>query len=269
MANLLNTVNDKSLYAAVGSPTLGGTDVLRVAGGTNQTDYTESLDAMSTAIAEAYFLPAYTGMVGDGLSPLLLQAGVISVASGSPSVALKGDNSGTVSRFDWLPRFGATGEISLYDTITLLRVMAAGRLRVLGSAALTTAYVGPSAHLLAEDGDAATTVVVAGVADLRRDVGTLSVHGSGVARCLETTVTPATFNVHGTAARAQAQGSTCTVNIGAGGTFDMSLATSDLTVTWNPDGPFTVVEPPEGVGYTAPPDIWVEAGLVTFRPAGS
>jgi hypothetical protein len=259
-----NTVKSTSLHDAIGAPTLGASDEVFVGGGENQDTYTADLNGLgSTAIAGFYVTPEHTSQIGDGESPLLINADVMVIEGGGRSYALKGNDSNTVDRFDWSPVNNAAGSIGLYSSITLLRVMGAGLLSVLGDAVFVDGEVHPGCSIVAMAGTAATSLTVAGSADLYRDVGTLSVERSGVARCRSTAVTPTTVNVRG--GRVELQGSTVTINVSAGSVVDFSKARSDLTVTWNVTGPFTMIDPPSGVSVTAPP----ATARVTRRPASA
>ena len=266
MATLNNTVNSTSLFAAIGSPTLGASDVLRVAGGENENNYTTALSAMSTAIAEAHFYRTFTGMIGNRLSPLTVQAVIMSVAFKGPSAAMAGIGSGTVTRFTWMPELGSEGQLSNY-TMTDLHVLTAGKLTLLEDCVVANGIVAPGAHLVAQSATAMTSLTVSGVAEIHRDLGTLTVEAGGNAMCMDSTVTPTAINISN--GRVRVQGDT-SLSIGAKSVIDLSYATQDLTLTYSSiTGPFTIIETQSDLSYTAPPAWAVDAGLVTFVPASA
>lgn len=261
------TVSSDNFMSAIGSPTLSGTDTILVGPTEDERSFTTNLGGFTTAVAEIVFMSGFTGMIGNGEAALTLQADKMFLQSMPPSVALRGLGSGTVSLFVWAPEGGSGGSIDDYADMDDLRVITPAPLEVLENCVVDAASISAGAMVTFRAGTAMGALTVSGTAMLYRDVGTLHIF-DGEAHCLDSTVTPTTVNIHGPGSRVVLQGSTVTVNAGHSATIDLSRATGNLTITWNIDGPITIIEPPLGVTYTAPPSDLVRAGLIKIVKTG-
>lgn len=272
MATLVNVGNDSNILVDLGSPTLGGTDIINIVKG--DVDYDDNLGVLSTAVAQINVGPGYSGMLGNYPDGLLAQAGIIRLGHSGRKTALKGDNSGTVALLEWKNLVAGDLSLSLYAAITLAVLAGPGNVKILGTAIVATAQLtaGGLTVYFEDAGTAITTLLVApdrgtATAITDRDVGTVSVKAGGVVEAREA-CSPATVNVDKGTYRHASSGAVGAINAGGGAVIDFSKAAGDsATITWALTGDITIIEPPAGISVDMPTSVEQGSHRITYKPA--
>ena len=263
MATYTNTGSSTNLDDALGNPTLGGSDIVRI----NEAgdSYSDGLtDLGTTAIAEFYLDPGFNGDVGNGTDAQVIQAGDMYLKSSSPnSVALQGVGSGTVALMHIEMLTAARVMLKNY-TITKLRGISSGLVTIYGNTEVTSAYLGKAGQamkFLAGTAMTLLTVAPGCTAYLERDCVTVKNHG-GTVLCQDATATPETVESIG--GRTQLLSGTVTITSSGKTIIDLSKATGTLTITWIVLGDTTIMSPPEGVTWNEPTDAQILGGKVSI-----
>lgn len=264
MATLTNTANSTTLDDALGNPTLGASDIIRLdRPGNSYSTSLGSLDAVQ--VAQFIAAPAFMGDLGSGTNPLVVQADEMWIMSSSPNqISLGGLGSGTVDLMHIELQTSAAVNLKEYD-ITKLRVIACGMLTIEDSVSVGDLNLGgTSVQAIIEPGSALTNLRLTGRGnsiDLGRDCTNVFLHAGASLKCTDDTATPAVVTCHDSSV--QLLGGTITITCGGGNTvIDLSKATTNCTITWSIIGDVTIKRPPEGITMNEPTDAQILSGRV-------
>lgn len=276
MAVHINTIADTDALIAIGSPTIGASDVINLVEGT--TSYTTNLGALGTTQFTRFVAgPGYSGNIGDYPLGLLVVAQEISIESMSRLVALEGDdNALTVTGlFTWKNKVGGRCTLDKYKDLTRADLISSGSVNFLASTNVDNAYVkagGLTADF--EKGGDALVLLEVGVpdggsgtakADVGRDAATINIKSRGEVYTHDD-CSPTTVNIDAGTLR-HAGGDITNINAG-GGVLDFSrLPASIATIAWTITGDITIIRPANGITIDEPDSTQQGSFRVTYMDA--
>lgn len=278
MATHTNAGNNENLQTDIGSPTLGASDIINVVRG--DVNHSTTLTPLgTTAFAEFNTGPGYRGNLGNYPSGFEVNAGIIRLADRGRRHAIRSKSGHTVDELEWKNLSG--GELLLHDidTLTLLKLLAAGVVTLASTCvAVTVNATAPGLTVyIREDTASPVTAVthlrVGGSAQgrshgfIERDAGTITVNANGEVVAREA-CSPTTVNNNGGLYKHESSGAVGTINAEQGAVFDFSAAVGDSSsITWNITGDITIVEPPEGITIDLPTTAERGGYRVTYKHA--
>lgn len=271
--NQENILNDTT-----GGAALTGTDIVNILQG--DVNHSATLDALGTTpFAEFNTGAGYAGNLGDGASGLLVNAAIIRLADSGRKHAITCSPAHTVDELEWKNRRGGELTLETIEEVTLVKLLASGRVVAMSSAKLVTVHVAaaglsaffrendaspvdPIAALLVGSGGAQGTAYA--YADRRVTAATVNAGGEFVAR---KSCAPA-LTINGGTYRHESDAALSAITAGPGSRIDFSRAMGDSSsIAWTITGDITIVEPPAGVTIDMPTTGEANGFRVRYEPA--